>query len=110
MRVTYRHEDGSFWVECTPEESRDSVEPRMRSDDQETIDRMRRSSYGWPHRVRGTAYCCFMISPDLSRIQAFWWHYPFHQLWNGYSPFHAIEPVDIESLDELLAIKTVRAK
>ena len=49
---------------------------------------------------------CFLVSNDLTFIKPFKAGYPVHQLWNGYSPFEAIEPVKITQLSEIESIKT----
>lgn len=94
----------AFWVECTPAESAGLVEPRMGKEDHASIVRTRRG-YGWPHVFDGQDRCCFLVARDLRFIHAFHAHYPFHQLWNGYSPFRDIDEVRIGHLDELASLR-----
>ena len=90
----------AFWVECTPAESAALVEPHMSEEDHASIAMMRRG-YGWPHAVEGQDSCSFLVARDLRFILAFHAHYPFHQLWNGYSPFREIDDTTVEALEQL---------
>jgi hypothetical protein len=74
--------------------------PGPRKEDHASIDRVRRG-YGWPHNFGGQNRCCFLADRDLHFIRAFPAHYPFHQLWNGYSPFREIDETTIEALNQL---------
>ena len=51
--------------------------------------------------VNEVAYAYFCVSRDLSDCYADVAHHPFHQLWNGYSPFHRCDHVEINTLDQL---------
>ena len=93
----------AFWVECTPEEAATLVEPRMSDADRMSIDETK-AHYGWPHHFEGLPRCCFLVARDLSFIHAFHAHYPFHQLWNGYSPFRDVPDTAIGSLEGLSAL------
>jgi hypothetical protein len=90
----------AFWVECSPVESVELVEPQMNEEDHASVERMRRD-YGWPHDFGGRQRCCFLVARDLSFIRAFPAHYPFHQLWNGYSPFRETDDTTIDALAQL---------
>ena len=52
-------------------------------------------------KVDEIAYAYFNVSRDLSVCYADVAHHPFHQLWNGYSPFCLCDQVEISSPDEL---------
>ena len=93
----------AFWVECTPNEATRLVEPLMSEADFPSIEKVR-AHYGWPHRFEGADRCCFLVARDLSFIHAFHAHYPFHQLWNSYSPFRDVSETTIETLDEITAL------
>lgn len=51
--------------------------------------------------VNEVAYAYFCVSRDLSECYADVAHHPFHQLWNGYSPFCRCDHVEIDSPDQL---------
>jgi len=44
---------------------------------------------------------CFMTDRNLTKMTIMQHHYPFHQLWNGYSPWRMVDIVELKSLDEL---------
>jgi hypothetical protein len=67
-----------------------------------------KSSYGWPHHFDGKDQCCFLVARDLRFIQAFHAHYPYHQLWNAYSPFGPVPDTVIATLDELAELPAPR--
>jgi hypothetical protein len=92
-----------FWVECTPEEATKLVEPFMSDADRLSIEQVR-ASYGWPHHFDAEDWCCFLVARDLSFIHAFHAQYPFHHLWNAYSPFRNVPDTTIETLDEITAL------
>jgi hypothetical protein len=93
----------AFWVECTPDEAATLVEPRMSEVDLESIEKVE-AHYGWPHAFEGESRCCFLVARDLSFIHAFHAHYPFHHLWNGYSPFREVPDTRVGTLDQLSAL------
>ena len=51
--------------------------------------------------VNEVAYAYFNVSRDLSVCYSDVAHHPFHQLWNGYSPFRKCDHIVIDSLEEL---------
>ena len=51
--------------------------------------------------VNEVAYAYFCVSRDLSHCYADVAHHPFHQLWNGYSPFWLCDHVEINTPDKL---------
>ncbi len=94
-------ERDALWVEATADEAEADIFPRLGG---EVIAESRTlaeqsgplaSSLGRP----GLTFC-FLVSKDLSLIRPFHVYYPFHQLWNAYSPFRARPEVRIETLDE----------
>jgi len=97
----------AFWVECAPHEAAMLVEPRMSSVDRMSIEKVK-THYGWPHHFEGESRCCFLVARDLSFIHAFHAHYPFHQLWNAYSPFRDVPEKTIGTLDSLSAMAPVQ--
>lgn len=93
----------AFWLECTPDEAARLVQSRMSSTDRASIAEVD-AQYGWPHHFEGEDRCCFLVARDLGFVRALPAHYPFHQLWNAYSPFRDLLPTPVETLDELTAL------
>ncbi len=96
----------AFWVEATSEEAEASVFPRLRA---EQIAESRKlaaqgrriaEKLGTPARP-----FCFLVARDLSAIDPLRVHYPFHQLWNAYSPFESMRRRQISNLEELRKLK-----
>jgi len=48
---------------------------------------------------------CFLISKDLTNIHPCHARYPFHQLWNGDSPFEKMQIVTLISLSDIAEIE-----
>lgn len=96
----------AFWVEATGEEAVAAVFPRLRAEQiaesRELAEQGRRiaEELGTPARP-----FCFLVARDLSTIDPFQVHYPFHPLWNGSSPFESISEQMIADLEELRRLK-----
>jgi len=94
-----------FWVECTAQEARYDVlpmlEPRQLKDSERFAGEGMRmaESLGDPARPY-----CFLVARDSSHVTPLQVHYPFANLWNGYSPFRAIAPRHVQKLAELAGI------
>ncbi len=95
----------SFWVEATYKEAKKAIFPFLAP---EVIERSK--SYA----IKGESIAsqigntprsyCFLVAQDLSTIEPFDVHYPFHQMWNGYSPFKELEEFHINTLEELTTV------
>ena len=48
---------------------------------------------------------CLIVKRDLSDLAVEQYDYPFHHMWNGYSPWEKIEAVSIDDLDSLAALE-----
>ena len=76
-----------FWVEVAREEAVNEVFPKLLpaeiEESREFADQFLHvaEEIGKPTRP----YCC-LVARDLSTIDPFHIHYPFHQLWNASSP------------------------
>lgn len=108
MKVTYiwPNYDGSihgvrieapidaFWIECSAEEAQKllPVAATVSEIDQKRIE-------DW--RACGFANYCFLVTRDLRVVLPFWWSYPFDNLWNAYSPFQQVEPIELHDLQQL---------
>jgi hypothetical protein len=55
-------------------------------------------------RSRGRTPYCFLVARDLRSIDPCEFHYPFHQMWNAYSPFREMPERKIGRLEELAGI------
>ena len=94
-----------FWVEATHEEAIESVFPLLSRELELELEELATEcedlakSISQPPRP-----FCFLVARDLSCIDPFEVHYPFHQLWNAYSPFRSLPDRSITSLDELAEI------
>ena len=95
----------AFWIEATQEEAETGVFPRLQPDaiakSKELAERFKQlaEQMGNPSRP-----FCFLVVRDLSSIDPFHVHYPFHQLWNGYSPFERMPEKVIANLEELRSL------
>lgn len=98
--------EDAFWVEATGEEAERCVFPRIepaareKSKDLAKKGRGIAASLGTPARP-----FCFLVTRDLNSIRTFWVHYPFANLWNGYSPFREMPETFITSLDEVRSLE-----
>ena len=101
----------SFWVEATYEEAEKAIFPFLRP---EAIERSKihakegesiASQIGNPLRLY-----CFLVAQDLSTIAPFHVDYPFHHMWNAYSPFNELPECHINTLEELKTIIKSRYK
>ncbi len=97
----------SFWVEATYEEAKTAIFPFLTT---EAIAKSKTYAQdgeilAWQIGNQSRPYC-FLVAQDLSMIEPLDMHYPFHQMWNGYSPFKNITEFHINTLQEL-KIKTL---
>jgi hypothetical protein len=96
----------AFWVEATPAEAEAAVFPRLSADAVAESWRLAEQcghlaeSLGSPARP-----FCFLVATDLSSIKPCVPHYPFHQMWNAYSPFREMPEKQIDELEELKDIE-----
>ena len=92
----------AFWVEATHDEAIQAVFPLLTPTKRSQSERF---AADYPQLAQQIAQpprpFCFLVARDLSSIDPFHVHYPFHQLWNAYSPFRAIAERSIDSLDQL---------
>jgi hypothetical protein len=49
----------------------------------------------------------FLVSENLEPIEFYPAHYPVASLWNGYNPFRFFEPIEINSLNELVMLSSL---
>jgi hypothetical protein len=105
----YRHNEwtatriDAFWVEATLEEAEAAIYPRLT---QERVAESKALAERWAEHAKSrsqTSYC-FLVARDLSSIDPHAFHYPFHHMWNAYSPFAEMPERKIEQLEELATI------
>ena len=95
----------AFWVEATYEEAVRSVFPMLSEELQSQSKRLGAQGERNAGEISELPRpFCFLVSPDLSVIEPHAVHFPFHNLWNGYSPFRSIPERTIRSLDELAGL------
>ena len=108
---------GEFWIACNKEEAEKWFIPLLDENGLRNLDNWFRlyashkegEDQGKHYektikevmRVNEIAYAYFNVSRDLSVCYADVAHHPFHQLWNGYSPYCLCDQVEIQSPDEL---------
>lgn len=95
----------AFWIECTEDEAKENVFLHLNQELQ-----LQAQNFGEEGKeiAREDSHpprsFCFLATKDLSSIQPFWTHYPFGNLWNGYSPFISLPPQEIQFIEEVLSI------
>ena len=110
-------EANKFWIACNKEEAEEWFIPLLDESGLECLnnwfqlyeDRKSNIDHGKEYEqiikdmmgVKEIAYAYFCVSRDMSDCYAEVAHHPFHQLWNGYSPFRRCDPIDISSPEEL---------
>ena len=120
--ISYRPSDDQFWIACTKEEAEKWFVPLLDESGLKqyhdvlwmNIERKEHNpewAIEYDKMIKGTmevnevAYAYFNVSRDLSVCYSDVAHHPFHQLWNGYSPFRRCDHVDINTPDDLKDIK-----
>jgi len=123
--ISYRPYDDQFWIACTQEEAEkwfvpllDEQRLRQYLDVLKMNEERKRGKPDWDAeynqmiketmKVDEVAYAYFNVSRDLSVCYSDVAHHPFHQLWNGYSPFEYCDHVDIKTPDELKHVRMTR--
>ena len=116
--LSYRPSDDQFWIACTKEEAEKwFVSLLDESGLKQYHDVLRMNIERKEHNpkwaieydnmikdtmeVNEVAYAYFNVSRDLSVCYSDVAHHPFHQLWNGYSPFRRCDHVAINSPKDL---------
>jgi hypothetical protein len=95
----------AFWVEATHEEAIQSVFPMLSPKLQSESERLAARCENLAETIsQPPRPFCFLVARDLSSIDPFEVHYPFHHLWNAYSPFRSISEQTITSVHELAQI------
>lgn len=97
----------AFWVEATEEEAVNEIFPKLQP---AAIEESRKLAEQFIHIAeeigRPPYPYCFLVTRDLSTIDPFHVHYPFHQMWNAYSPFEVMATVNIQSLEEVRTLES----
>ncbi len=95
----------AFWVEATQEEAEAGIFPHMEPAAVGESRALAERSKGMAAKTEDAARpFCFLVTRDLSRVDAFPANYPFHHMWNGYSPFREMPGVEIAALEEVRKI------
>lgn len=94
-----------FWVEATHREAMWAVFPMLSRELQLESERLSTKAAWLAATIsQPPRPFCFLVARDLCSIDPFEVHYPFHNLWNGYSPFCSLPERTITSLGELAGI------
>jgi hypothetical protein len=94
----------AFWVEATLEEAEAAIHPRLTHEDVAKSKALAERLAEFA-RSRGRSPYCFLVVRDLSSIDPHEFHYPFHHMWNAYSPFSEMPERKIARLEELASIE-----
>lgn len=106
----------SFWVECTPEEIKAQILPRIGVKTKKELYAVQQQEQGERGQIdpdipiHRYPNIFFLIARDLSSIYPMPSVYPFSSMWNAYNPFVEIETREIADLSELggIAIRPKR--
>ena len=121
MIISYRPSDDQFWIACSKEEAEKWFVPLLNEERLKyyhdvlrmNLDRKRQdpeNAVAYEKMVKGAmgvdevSYAYFNVSRDLSECYSDVAHHPFHQLWNGYSPFCLCDHIVIDTPDELKTV------
>lgn len=96
----------SFWVEATYEEAEKAIYPFLTPEEIERSKTHAKEGESIASQI-GNPPCpyCFLVAKNLSTIDPFHVDYPYHQMWNAYSPFKEIAKHHINALEELKALQ-----
>ena len=119
--ISYRPDDDQFWIACTQEEAEKWFVPLLNerwlrlyhevlltNERRKQCEPERDKEYNQiikdAMQVDEVAYAYFNVSRNLSVCYSDVAHHPFHQLWNGYSPFCLCDHIVINTPDELKTV------
>lgn len=101
-----RDEVDGFWVEATLDEAEADVFSFLSPEDiRKSRDLADRSQFMAVELGQPPRPYCFLVSRDIKRIEPCQVHFPFHQMWNAYSPFGRFPDHYVDNLDEIADIK-----
>lgn len=99
--------EDAYWLEATEQEAREQIFPLLNKDTIDASEELARGSEAFAAIMgRAELTFCFLVSADLTFIRPFKAGYPVHPLWNGYSSFEEINPIEIIKLSEVENIRT----
>ncbi len=117
--IESERETPTFWVSCNVEEAKQVLDShefdeRSRRAFEARIDDLEYNKELDPllifrekHPDPFMDYVGFLVSENLEPIAFYPAHYPIASLWNGYSPFRFFEPIEINSLHELVTLSSL---
>ncbi|GAB4287455.1 MAG: hypothetical protein Kow0068_13210 [Marinilabiliales bacterium] len=113
--IACRPKDNQFWIGCSEEEAKTIFLPLLSESEKENYkiiaeDIKHKSEAYWNavKEILNTEekyHAYFNVSRDLSICYPERPHFPFANMWDGYSPFRKIDQKTIYSLDELKELK-----
>jgi hypothetical protein len=96
----------AIWIEATESEAEQFIFPYL---SQKLIQKSKELSDEWFEIAKKLGNparpFCFLASKNLINIYPCHIHYPFHQLWNGDSPFEKMPIVNLRSLNDIANIE-----
>lgn len=92
----------SYWVQCSPKEVEEEILPLLTEESVELMKGIEKT-YGRSNPHSPDKF--FLVAKDLSSVEPFNWAYPFHHMWNAYSPFEKVNEFVIDDLHELATAK-----
>lgn len=96
----------ALWLEATEQEAKEQVFPLLNNEAVATSELCATASKALAE-LMGRPECtfCFLVSGDIEFIRPFKAGYPVHHLWNGYSPFEEMDPIEVIQLSEIKNIR-----
>jgi hypothetical protein len=96
----------SIWVEATESEAEQYIFPHLSQESiKESKIHAEKSFEIAKELANPVRPFCFLVSQNLSNIYACHAYYPFHQLWNGYSPFERMPLINLNTLSDITKIE-----
>ena len=96
-----------YWVEATEDEAQAAIFPLLDAQRREQSENFAHQSLSISNHIAADVPrpYCYLVASDLSSIDPFPAHYPFGNLWNGYSPFREVAARRPETLSDLVGIR-----
>lgn len=90
-----------IWLECTTDEAEKKIYPLIDEQNIELSKKYLEENIEMKGILDDYMVECFLVSLDLSEIIPFPAIYPYHPMWNAYSPFREMNEVNISNISEI---------
>jgi hypothetical protein len=95
----------AVWVECSMEEAKDLVHPRLDAAAVALSEQLGAGVEGPPSCAgRPKPGFCFLVAADLTRTEPHPVSYPWSGMWNAYCPFRGLPEREVGSLGSAVAL------